>query len=254
MEEITVEEAVARFFKLGIIVSLVSVLHMLTLLLPWYVVDASPFTRSFFLGYLSTESLFFSITGGIMAGIGLLIITFVSSINKIRIIMTSLTFIGATLMLLSPFYLLMVKIPTLAVQGKLEWGFFPSVITPVILFAVGFLIAKPGFSTPSGVEAPIRYPSEPAPVMSRVNFAEPSLEVVSTPRPSRAAATEVASLVPALDVDAGTICSICYYEVDADTAVKCSSCSMVFHRDCVESWVSLNGICPNPNCQRPISL
>lgn len=250
MEEITPEEALARLFRLGIIVSLISVLHMLTLLLPWYVIDSSPFLRSYFLGYLSTESLIFSVAGGVMAGLGLLVSTFVSSLNKVRLIMAVMTFVGAALMLISPFYLLMVKIPALAVQGKLEWGFFPSVITPIAMLAIGFLIAKPGFSGEAsygGYVAPAVTPSVRAYTPRPAQFSPSVSEGVV-----RGAA---ASLVPADEVEPGTICSICYYEIeDADTAVKCSSCSMVFHRDCAESWVNLNGVCPNPNCQRPVTL
>ena len=246
MEEITPEEALARLFRLGIIVSLISVLHMLTLLLPWYVIDSSPFLKSYFLGYLSTESLILSLTGGVLAGLGLLVSTFLNSLSRVRVVMAVMTFIGAALMLVSPFYLLMVKIPSLAVQGKLEWGFFPSVITPIAMLAIGFLIIKPGFS--GGEYEYSMLP--PAPPVRTYTPRPVSTSPEVTARPVRAGAR----LVTAEEIEPGTICSICYYEVDVEDAVKCSSCSMVFHRDCAESWVNLNGVCPNPNCQRPITL
>ena len=252
MEEITPEEALARLFRLGIIVSLISVLHMLTLLLPWYVIDSSPFLKSYFLGYLSTESLIFSLIGGVLAGLSLLISTFLSSLNKVRLVMAIMTFIGAALMLISPFYLLMVKIPALGVQGKLEWGFFPSVITPIAMLAVGFLIVKPGFSGVAEYEHYTLPPPSPTPVVRTYTPPTSPASPVASAGIARGAA---ARLIPADEVEPGTICSICYYEIDENSdAVKCSSCNMVLHRDCAESWVNLNGVCPNPNCQRPITL
>ena len=252
------EDVERKFFSMGVIVSILSSLHLLTLILPWYQVDLGPFQEPrYLLGYLTTESLLFSLVGGILAGLGLLVSTFMSTLRGIRLALSTLALVGGGIMLISPFYLLMVKIPALEIKGKLEWGFFPSVITPLVLIAISIFIFKMRFEGEERTERireepgyiPTTYGGYPPYGIEQESILAPPSE---EPTPTIPRETEEASLVPADEIVEGTRCVVCYYEVEPELAVKCSSCGMVFHRDCAESYISFNGVCPNPNCQKPI--
>ncbi len=223
---VTVEEALARFFKIGAVLALLGALHMLTLLLPWYVVSPDTLVQVYINGYNVLETLALSVVGGVLAGVGLFISSFMSRVSRVRLVLTSLAIAGGALAALSPTYLLMVKIPRLQVAGNIEWGLFASLFTALALLAVGILAALTRLSEPRYTYSFTGTTASTMPQLEETSGGETTFE-------------------PAESVDEGAMCTICYQDVSADDAVKCASCGMVYHRGCIDEWVSLNGNCPN---------
>ncbi|MEM1943415.1 MAG: RING finger protein [Candidatus Caldarchaeum sp.] len=218
------QRLLVRFFKLGSLLALVGSMHILTLLLPWYVVRADTVSRSLLSGYLLTETLMFSVAGGMLAGLSLLATSFSSRAGTVRIILAAFSILGGVLALLSPVYLSMVALPRLNVSGEPDLGFFAALFTAVVLMALGLVVV---LTRPQRVEVPYpQYYGEQEPLTSSSVPEETSLERVE-------------------NVEDETVCPICYTTVTAENAVRCSSCGVVFHQGCAEAYVNINGTCPN---------
>jgi len=227
---VTVQEALARFFKLGSVLTLFGSVHMLSLLLEWYVVSSDTVARTSIYGYNVAETLMMSIVAGLTAGLGLLVSTFSRRVRTARLILASLALLGGVLALFSPLYLMFIKIPRLSVSGQIEWGIFVSIFSAIALLAVGALVAM------------TRLGERPSPRPSYYGRAVPEFQTTQVPATP---VTGTTVFEPVESVTNGAVCTICYQELGPEDTMKCSSCEVLYHRGCIDSWVNLNGTCPN---------
>ncbi|GBC68885.1 hypothetical protein HRbin01_00573 [archaeon HR01] len=227
--DITEEKVLARFFKIGSFLSLVASLHMLSLLLPWYETITDTVAISRISGYINTETLLLSVAGGVIAGVALAASSASKNIRTVRAVLMVMGIIGGLVALTSPIFMVSITIPRLSVSGRLELGFFASIFTAVAILGVS------GVAAATRVKIERQYPYGYTPL--------PSPE-------GEGAVSEETSFVPVDSVDEGLKCPICYLEMDVESAVKCSSCGVIYHSGCLDTWVDLNRSCPN--CQRRV--
>ncbi|MEM1946660.1 MAG: RING-H2 finger protein [Candidatus Caldarchaeum sp.] len=220
------QHLLVRFFKLGSLLSLVGSIHILTLLLPWYVVKADTVSRTVVSGYLLRETLILSAVGGVLAGVSLIATSFSSRAGMVRAVLSALAILGGLVALSSPMYLNFVIIPRLSVAGEPDLGFFASILSAIALIALGLVVV---LTRPRRAVMP--YPG----YFGMGEAAEP------------AAPAEQTTMEPVESVDEGVICPICYTSVTTENAVRCSSCGIVFHQGCAEAYININGTCPNCN-------
>lgn len=226
---VTREEVLSRFFKIGSGAAAIGAIHILALLLSWYT-EANSGAAIY--GYVFPEALILSITGGLLAGIGMIAAYFAKRLRLLKLFLGGFTVIGGVLATLSPIYIYAIKLLGLSVNVHLDIGFFAAVFTGVLQLGVGSLalltpVKEETVPTPPPVVTPPVRPRPP-----------PTAE---TARPSRAV---TAKIVPAPDLEEA-VCSICFEPIPVGEAVRCSNCDAVFHKGCVDTWVSVNGTCPS---------
>jgi len=225
---VTQEEYMSRLFKLGAGAAVVGAVHILTLLLGWYVeVDEGRVLT--LTGYSFFESFLFSTVGGLIAGLGLLIAYTLKKVYHVKNVLGGLATVGGSLAIASPLYTYVFRINALGLKGYPDIGMFIAIFTSLIQFTVGLIILltpiKQEVVLPTEFELP------------------PTLPETYTVPPATTRRREVARIIQAEDVEEG-ICTICYYPLSREDAVKCSACGALFHRDCIDAWVSINHICP----------
>jgi len=226
---VTREEVLSRFFKIGSGAAAIGAIHILALLLSWYT-EANSGAAIY--GYVFPEALILSITGGLLAGIGMIAAYFAKRLRLLKLFLGGFTVIGGVLATLSPIYIYAIKLLGLSVNVHLDIGFFAAVFTGVLQLGVGSLalltpVKEETVPTPPPVVTPPVRPRPP-----------PTAEAA---RPSRAV---TAKIVPAPDLEEA-VCSICFEPIPVGEAVRCSNCDAVFHKGCVDTWVSVNGTCPS---------
>jgi len=226
---VTREEVLSRFFKIGSGAAAIGAIHILALLLSWYT-EANSGAAIY--GYVFPEALILSITGGLLAGIGMIVAYFAKRLRLLKLFLGGFTVIGGVLATLSPIYIYAIKLLGLSINVHLDIGFFAAVFTGVLQLGVGSLalltpVKEEPLPTPPPVVTPPVGPRPP-----------PTAEAA---RPSRAV---TAKIVPAPDLEEA-VCSICFEPIPVGEAVRCSNCDAVFHKGCVDTWVSVNGTCPS---------
>jgi len=230
------EEVMARFYKVGSTAAAIGAIHILTLLLAWYVqTDTGSITE--LAGYVFPESLMLSLIGGLMAGIGLLLGHVLKRLKSIKYSIGVLTVIGGLMAITSPIYAYLERILALGIKGYPTIGFFTAIFTGIIQLGVGSL----ALLTPIKEEVvPITQAPTPAPIPTVTpTTAQPPIARTPTER-GRGATTRI---LPAPDLEEA-VCSICYEPIPVGEAMRCMNCDAVFHRGCIEAWLSLNGTCP----------
>jgi len=227
----TREEVMSRLYKIGSGAAAMGAIHVLTLLLSWYVqvIDG---TEKYVQGLVSPYGTMMSLIGGALAGVGVIIIHFIKGLRGMKNVLGVSIILGGILATISPIYSYWFWLLELSSYSRFDLGFFAAVFTGVILLAIGALailtpIKEEVISTAFTAVPPA------APELLEAGIAAPS--------PPRPATTK---LVPASDVEEA-ICSICFDFISEGEAVRCSNCDALFHRGCIESWVSVNGICPS---------
>ncbi|MEN2975284.1 MAG: RING finger protein [Candidatus Caldarchaeales archaeon] len=234
---VTHEEVASRFFKIGSGGAVVGAVHILTLLLGWYIETDSGEVITL-AGYNFIESFILSTIGGIVAGVSLLIAYQVKKLNIMKAVIGGLIVGGGLFTFFSPIYIYFFKILAFNLRGYPDLGFFIAIITAIIQLGIGILVLltplKGELIVAEEVAAVERYPTSSP--LEDIDIGLPTTR--ETRRPS------VARIVPAEDVEEG-VCTICYYSLTYENAVRCSSCGALFHRDCIDAWVSLNRICPS---------
>lgn len=234
---VTQEEVVSRFFKIGAGGAVAGAVHILTLLLGWYI-ETDGETIVTLAGYNFIESFLFSIVGGLLAGFSLLTAYLVRKLNMIRLLIGGLTMVGGVLALLSPTYIYVFRILGVNLRGYPDLGFFAAIFTAIVELGVGALILL----TPLKKE--VIYPVEVPAAQAFLTTPTTEASRVRPPLTREAGRTTVAHIEIAEDVEEG-VCMICYYPLSSENAVKCSACGALFHRDCLDAWVSINHVCPN---------
>lgn len=231
---VTQEEAISRFFKIGAGGAVAGAIHILTLLLGWYIETDGEAVLTL-TGYNFFESFLFSVAGGLLAGFSLLAAYLVKKLNVVKALIGGLTLVGGLLSLFSPIYVYVFKILGVNLRGYPEIGFFAAIFTAIIELGIGVLILL------APLKKEVFYPTEVPPT---VMYPE---TLPTEPRPTlrrEAGRPTVAHIDVAEDVEEG-VCTICYYPLTSENAVKCSACGALFHRDCIDVWVNLNHSCPN---------
>ncbi len=227
----TREEVMSRLYKIGSSAAAMGAIHILTLLLSWYVQVIDETERSI-QGLVSPYATMISLVGGIMAGIGVIIIHFVKRLRLMKNILGASIIMGGFLATVSPIYSYWFWLLDLSSYSRFDLGFFVATFTGVILLAIGAL----ALLTPVKEEVipmPFATPQPTTPELFEAGVAAPS--------PTRPATTK---LVPAPDVEEA-ICSICFDFIPEGEAVRCSNCDAIFHKGCIDSWVGINGTCPS---------
>jgi len=224
------EDVISRLYKIGSGAAAIGAIHVLALLLNWYVqvIDGSEIPIE---GWVIPEARLLSLAGGLLAGVGVVLMHFVRKLRSMKLALGGMIVIGGILSILSPIYSYVFKLSALVSYPRLEIGFFAAVFTGVIQLGVGAL----AFLTPVAEEA---LPPTPAPITPMI----PGEGAPAPPTPPSRRTT--ARLVPIQDLEEG-ICSLCFEPITQGDGVRCSNCDAVFHRGCIETWVSVNGICPN---------
>jgi len=234
---VTHEEVVSRFFKIGAGGAVAGAIHILTLLLGWYIETNGEAVLTL-TGYNFIESFLFSVVGGLLAGFSLLIAYLVKKLNAIKVLLGGLTLTGGLLSLFSPIYIYVFKILGVNLRGYPDIGFFAAIFTAIIELGIGALILL----TPLKKE--VIYPMEIPPTVA---YPDTLSTEPSGPQPrlrGERSRTSVAQIEIAEDVEEG-VCTICYYPLTSGNTVRCSACGALFHRDCIDAWVNLNHSCPN---------
>ena len=223
------EEVISRLYKIGSSAAAIGAIHILALLLSWYiqVIDGSEIPIE---GWIIPEARILSIAGGLIAGASIVIIHFIKRLKPMKLVLGALIIIGGVLSILSPVYSYVFKLPGLVSYPRLDIGFFAAAFTGVIQLGIGAL----AFLTPVREEA---IPA-PAPAVAPPTPLTPAPEAQA---PSRGT---TARLAPIEDLEEG-ICSLCFEPITQGDGVRCTNCDAVFHRGCIETWVSVNGTCPN---------
>jgi hypothetical protein len=139
------QQLLVRYFKLGAVLALAGSIHILTLLLPWYVVKSDTVSTTILTGYILPVTLLLSVAGGVLAGISLLATSFSTKVNVVRLSLTSLALAGGLLALLSPLYMAFISIPNLGVGGAPDIGFYGAALSAVVVIGLGVLaiVTKP---------------------------------------------------------------------------------------------------------------
>ncbi len=236
------EEVAARLYKIGAGAASVGAIHILSLLLSWFVETNGGFTVPL-TGYVFPESLILSLLGGLLAGIGLLAGYLVKRVGLTKLLIGLFAVLGGLLALASPLFIYLVRILSLNIKGYPDIGMFAAIFTGIVQLGIGAL----ALLTPTKREIiPTPAPLPPTPQPEVFEPAQPTTTTQRTTPPmsrqsSRAATTR---FIPASDIEEAS-CSICYEPVQREEAVKCSNCGTIYHRGCMEAWVGLNSTCPN---------
>jgi len=229
----TREEVLSRLYKIGSGAAAIGAIHILALLLSWYVqvINGSEISIE---GWVIPWSRLMSLLGGLMAGVGVVVIHFIKRLKVMKIVLGSMIIIGGALAVFSPIYSYVFWLSNMVTYPRIDLGFFASAFTGFIQLGVGALV----FLTPVKEEV---IPTAAAPTIPPPT-APPEVSVTApSPGPSRSATTR---LVPARDVEEA-ICSLCLEPIAQGDAVRCSNCDAIFHRGCIDAWASVNGTCPN---------
>jgi len=222
----------ARFYKVGSGAAAVGAIHILTLLLSWYSETDHGFSTPI-AGYVFIESFMLSVIGGLLAGIGLLIGYLLKRVKAVKLAIGVLAVIGGLMALGSPIYIYINKISALGIKGYPDLGFFAAIFTGVAQLGVGSL----ALLTPVKEEI-ISAPEAPTPMVPTPTAPRPQV------RPPSPRAAPTTKLTPAVDLEEA-VCSICYEAIAPGDAIRCSNCDAIFHKGCIDAWVSLNGTCPS---------
>lgn len=227
------EEVLSRLYKIGSGAAAIGAIHILALLLSWYVqvINGSEISIE---GWIIPWSRLMSLLGGLMAGVGVIMIHFIKRLKVMKIVLGSMIVVGGVLAVFSPIYSYVFWLSNVVTYPRIDLGFFASAFTGAIQLGVGVLV----FLTPVKEEI---IPTAAAPVTPSP-MTPPEIGVAApSPGPSRAATTR---LVPARDVEEA-ICSLCFEPIAQGDVVRCSNCDAIFHRGCIDAWASVNGTCPN---------
>ncbi len=236
------EEVAARLYKIGAGAASVGAIHILSLLLSWFVETDGGFTVPL-TGYVFPESLILSLLGGLLAGVGLLAGYLVKQVGLTKLLIGLFAVVGGLLSLSSPLYIYLVRILSLNIRGYPDIGMFAAVFTGIVQLGVGAL----ALLTPTRREVipttrPI--PAAAQPDLFEVAQPAPATRRPVAPTPQQPPRASTTRFLPASDIEEAT-CSICYEPVQKEEAVKCSNCGTIYHRGCMEAWVGLNSTCPN---------
>ncbi len=147
-------------------------------------------------------------------------------------------FIGGAIALVSPIYMIFIKIPKLG-AGYYDVGLIVSIISAISLLVSGIIISL----------IPTRFEVIPTPAPSTIL---PSGITPTPPIPptSTQIPRQTTVMLPTDDFPIGAICTICLQPLEMGSTSKCKACGALFHQGCIDAWVELNRTCPN--CNTPV--
>ncbi|MEM0445440.1 MAG: RING finger protein [Nitrososphaerota archaeon] len=247
-----VGEALARFSRIGALISLLGATHALSLILNWFSINYDNVGRSLITGYTFMEPLMLSLSAGAAAGVVGVLSSNLRDISKIRVVTPLVSFTSAGLALLSPLYTYLVKLPSFQNLNYVpETGLFAALFTGIAIAGASVLALIAGLRTkvtqyigpqarwgPTGAEesfVEIQEPiAEPSLRTAEESFQRPT-EVVEPAAPRREERAPLGE----------TQCLICGDIVSGSDSVECKSCGALFHKDCMSVWIDLGNKCPS---------
>ncbi|MCS7145492.1 MAG: RING finger domain-containing protein [Nitrososphaerota archaeon] len=236
-----VGEALARFSRIGALVSLLGATHALSLILNWFSINYDDVGRSMIAGYTFMEPLMLSLAAGGTAGVSCILASNLKDISKLRLITPLLSFTAAGLALLSPLYTYLIKLPSFGgLDYAPEIGLFAALFTGIAIAGASALALIAGLRTrvttqlsPPPYWTPVREEPETFSEISEP-IAETQVTVVE-PTPERE---------PRGPETPEGQCLICGDLVSTGELEECKSCGALFHKDCMNVWVDLGNKCP----------
>ncbi|MEO0158705.1 MAG: RING finger domain-containing protein [candidate division WOR-3 bacterium] len=237
-----VTEALARFSRIGALISLLGATHALSLILNWFSINYDNVGRSLITGYTFMEPLLLSLTAGGAAGATGVLASNIRDLTKLRLVTPLLSFTASGLALLSPLYTYLVKLSSFEGLNFIpEIGLFASLFTGIAIAGASVLALIAGlrtrvaaYSTPPPYWATAREEAE-AFTEIREPVAEAQTTVYEQPPEREQRVAEAA----------GVQCPICGDIISGGELGECSSCGAVFHKDCLNVWADLGNKCPS---------
>jgi len=236
-------EALARFSRIGAMVSLLGATHALSLILNWFAIDYGGVSRIPIAGYTFIEPFAFSLAAGSAAGATSVLASTLRDISKLRLMTPLLASTSAALALLSPLYTFLVKLPGFrGLEYIPEVGLFASLFTAMAITGAAVLSLIAGLRTRVVRMEPV-YWTQP------LEETEASLDVFYPDLPGpEAEATPSASPQPpseSVEEGQGGQCMICGDALSGGSLDRCHVCGAYFHKDCINVWADLGNKCPS---------
>ncbi|MEM0482424.1 MAG: RING-H2 finger protein [Nitrososphaerota archaeon] len=237
-------EALARFSRIGALISLLGATHALSLILNWFSINYDDVGRSLITGYTFMEPLLFSLSAGGAAGATGVFASNLKDLSKLRLVMPLLSFTAAGLALFSPLYTYLIKLPNFAGLNFIpELGLFAALFTGIAIAGASVLALIAAMKTR------VTTYMAPPPLWATSREEEPETLNEFT-GPTVETQTAVLEQAPereekGLETAAGGQCMICGDLISGGEVQSCRSCGAVFHKDCMNVWVDLGNKCPS---------
>lgn len=236
-----VSEALARFSRIGALISLLGATHALSLILNWFSVNYDNVGRSLITGYTFLEPLLLSLAAGGTAGVTCVLASNLKDISKLRLLTPALSFTAAGLAILSPLYAYLIKLPSFGgLDYAPETGLFAALFTGIAIAGASVLALIAGLKT----RVTTRLGPPPAwPPLGEEEGGFPELSE-PTPEPQIAVSEPTVERVEETREAVSGQCLICGDLISSGEVEECRSCRAVFHKDCMNVWVDLGNKCP----------
>lgn len=232
----SIEEAESRLFRMGSLTAIIGAVHIFSLILNWYVYTSDSIQSIAIQGYMINEVLFLSVFGGVLAGLAALSTFLTKKLSQMKNVEAFCAFVGGIIALISPIYMIFIKIPKLG-TGYYDVGLFVSIISAISLLISGIIISF----------IPTRFEVIPAPAPSTTL---PTGIPSPTPQTLTQVPRQTTVMIPTDDFPIGAMCTICLQPLEVGSTAKCKACGALFHQGCIDAWVELNRVCPN--CNTPV--
>ncbi len=250
-----VSEALARFSRIGAMVSFLGAIHSLSLLLTWFSINYDNVGRSLISGYTFSEPLIISLVAGGTAGVAGILSSSLREISKIRVVLPTLSFTSAGLALFSPLYTYLVKLPSFQLSYTPEFGMFGALITGVAITGSAVLATVASIRTKSTVYLgpPPSWATQELDLARGPGEGGVEGQEVQVPEvweeTTRVETAQPTPSQPSSQAPAGGNCLICGDTVPSGDLATCKGCGATFHRDCMNVWIDLGNRCPSCNAE-----
>lgn len=234
----------ARFSRIGALISLLGATHALSLILNWFSINYDDVGRSLISGYTFMEPLLISLAAGGAAGATGVFASNLKDLTKLRLVVPLLSFTAAGLALFSPLYTYLIKLPGFGGLNFIpELGLFAALFTGIAITGASILALIAAMRTRVTAymaPSPLWVTAREEETGTVAEFTEPTAE-------EQAAILEQAPEREerGLETAAGGQCMICGDLITGGDTESCHRCGAVFHKDCMNVWVDLGNKCPS---------
>lgn len=234
----------ARFSRIGALISLLGATHALSLILNWFSINYDNVGRSLITGYTFMEPLLFSLAAGGAAGATGVFSSNLKDLTKLRLVTPLLSFTAAGLALFSPLYTYLIKLPSFGGLNFIpELGLFAALFTGIAIAGASVLALIAAMRTRVTTymaPSPLWATAMEEEAETVAEFTEPAVEAQTAilEQPPERGEREIET--------AGTgQCMICGDLISGGETESCRLCGAVFHKDCINVWVDLGNKCPS---------
>ncbi|MCS7142313.1 MAG: hypothetical protein NZ920_00750 [Aigarchaeota archaeon] len=240
----SVAEARYRLSRIAALLSILGALHVLSLLLNWYVVSYQNLEIQVITGYLLNESMLISLIAGALAGASGVLAVLYSNFSWIRIAVPAMGTVAGALALGSSLYSYLIKMPSFRIEFVPQIGFLSALFSGGGLFAMGLLAVI--IVSRTRVERQTHAWGRPQTLsydMHEEVTTEP--ETITPLKTLDREQPMTTQYLRSTTKTEGTQCIICYDKTVGGEVAECPSCGATFHKDCIDSWIDLGGSCPS---------